>query len=128
MAITLNLSIIADSGGRKVISSNTYSAEAGPPLDVDIADSETDKNVAWSVDVSQLQAIIIQSDQDITIETNNGSAPDDTLVLAAGVPYIWSTDSLDTNLLTTDVTSLYVTNASGATANLQIECVLDATP
>jgi len=80
-----------------------------------------------TIDVSQLKAIYILSDQNITLETNSGSAPADTLNLLANVPYVWHTGSYFTNLLTTDVTASYWTNASGSVANVNIELVVDPT-
>ena len=129
MPVNMTLSVAAQSGGRIVESNKTYSGEAGPPLDVSIPDSSSDMFIAWNIDVSQIQAIIILSDYEITIKTNSSSTPDDTLVLPAGEPYLWTPDSLDTCLLTTDVTTgLYVSNSSGSAARLQIEDVTDATP
>ncbi len=93
-----------------------------------VADAQTDKQITLSLDVSAVQAFYLVSDQAVTIETNNGSAPDDTLVLVANVPYRWTTDSYDTFKFTTDITALFVTNASGAAAAISLEAVVDPTP
>jgi len=114
--------------GRTVLASNSLSGGRLQSLSESIADSETDKLVNFAVDVSQITALLIKSDQALTIETNDGSSPDDTLVLVADVPYVWHTNSYDTCKFTTDITKLYVTNASGAAAQLEIECLSDPTP
>lgn len=88
----------------------------------------TDADYVIAIDVSALKSIVIWSDRVITLETNDGSSADDTIVLKANVPYIWNTDSYDSCLLTTDVTVIYVTNASGGEAQLLIETIQDATP
>jgi hypothetical protein len=93
-----------------------------------IADNATDYEIVVAIDVSAVKSFYVVSDQAITIETNNGTTPDDTLNLAAGIPYVWTTDMLDSFLLGTDVTSIFVTNASGATATLHLRCLQDATP
>jgi hypothetical protein len=93
-----------------------------------VADSETDYEIVVALDVSAIQAIIITSDQDVTLETNSGAAPDDTIALTANNPYVWYTGSYYTNLLTTDITSIFITNASGSTATIDVLALVDATP
>jgi len=97
-------------------------------IDEPIADSETDYLIALTLDVSQIKAIYLESDQDITLETNDGSTPDDTISLSADVPQEWSeSDGAALRPLATDVTALYVTNASGSTANLKARFLVDPT-
>lgn len=117
-------------GLRSIISTKEYTGGLAVQLEEAIADSETDKLVVITIDVSAIKNIYLKSDQDITIETNNGTTPDDTINLKANVPYVFNADidSYFTNLLTTDVTGFYVTNASGAIANLVCEVLTDPTP
>jgi hypothetical protein len=68
------------------------------------------------------------SDKAITLETNSGGSPVDTIALAANVPYDWRVGNADAFRLGTDVTGLFVTNASGDEARLQIEVLFDNTP
>lgn len=117
-------------GGQDVAQNNAYSADSQTSVDVAIP-IEADVLVNFALDVSQIKALFILSDQDLTIETNNAGpdpAPDDTISLVAGVPLVWTHDSYYANLLTTDITALYVTNASAAAARLRIEALHDATP
>jgi len=93
-----------------------------------VADSQTDQLLVMSLDVSAVKSFWMVSDQALTVETNDGTTPADTIVLVANVPYVWCTDSYDTFLLGTDVTALYLTNASGSTATLKIEAVVDPSP
>ena len=114
-------------GGQDVAQNNAYSADSQTSVDVAIPIEA----VNFALDVSQIKALFILSDQDLTIETNNAGpdpAPDDTISLVAGVPLVWTHDSYYANLLTTDITALYVTNASAAAARLRIEALHDATP
>jgi len=118
----------AVSGGTKLVSKeNTYTADQEQSYSFTVADASTDFLVAMTLDVSQLKLIYIVSDQAITLETNSGSAPSDTITLVADVPYVWHTGSYYTNLLATDITATYWTNASGATANVDIQIVVDPT-
>lgn len=93
-----------------------------------ITTGQTDKLVNFTLDVSACKSFFIKSDQAVTIETNSAGSPANTLTLAANVPYYWDPSSLDTFKLTTDVTALYVTNASGETANLLVDAIYDSTP
>lgn len=130
MAFTHTASSGWSNGSRSIIANKNYSSELQTSIDQAIADSETDFEIVVGIDVSQIVHIYIKCDQDITIETNDGTTPADTINLKADVPYVFNAD-LDayfTDLLTTDVTSLFITNASGSTANLQLEVLTDPTP
>ena len=99
-----------------------------PSRRVTVPDSSTDLLVNMAIDVSQLQLLYIVSDQDVTLETNDGTTPTDTINLLANKPYIWKVGSYFANLLTADVTAFYFTNSSGAVATVDVEGVEDATP
>ena len=118
-----------NSGGRAIAAEKTLTGTGqGPSVDETIGDPVTDKLVVWTADISQLVGLMMLSDQDLTIETNDGSSPGDTINLKAGIMLDWHTDTYFPKPLSVDVTALYVTNASGSEARLQIESVLDATP
>ena len=93
-----------------------------------VSNGGTDVQINVAMDVSALKSVWINSDQAVTLETNSGSAADETISLLANQPYIWYTGSYFTNLLATDITAIFITNASGATATIQIEATYDATP
>ena len=94
-----------------------------------IADSETDYQINFDLDVSACTSFYLVSDQDITLETNAVDATGgNTLALIADEPYIWHTSSLDSFLLDTDVTTTYWTNASGSSATVYCVALFDATP
>jgi hypothetical protein len=114
-------------GATQITKTSLHTGAAKQSIEETVPDSSTDLEIAFALDVSQLKSIYIVSDQDITLETNSGSAADDTIALVAGVPYIWHSDSYHTCLLGTDITELYATNASGTDATLQIEALYDPT-
>lgn len=117
-------------GSRSIISTKDYTGGLAQQLNEAVADAQTDQLIVIAIDVSEIQNIYIKADQDLTIETNNGTTPTDTINLKANVPYVFNAD-LDqyfTNLLTADVTALYVTNASGSNATLELEVLTDPTP
>ena len=98
---------------------------------VSIANGQTDKSVIFTVDVSQTVAFEIVSDQDVTVETNSGTPGPtvDTIALKANIPYRWCTNWYTAFKLTQDVvTGLFITNASGSAAILQVRHLYDSTP
>ena len=98
-------------------------------VDESIPDSSTDLEVLFELDVSTVQSIFITSDSAVTLETNSGSTPDDTIVLVANQPVLWYVGSSLVNPLTVDITTnIFVTNASGSAARLQIIALYDPTP
>jgi len=116
-------------GRKQLVTSTQYSATGEAAIEGEtIADSATDYQINIAIDVTAVVSFFMLSDQDITVETNNGGAPDDTISLSADIPYIWTTDSYDSFQLGTDVTALFITNASGSTATLNVRVIQDATP
>lgn len=123
---TVTRRVIVD--GREIGGTKEIEGSGLKSVNESIADAQTDKQVNYTLDVSACKSFFMVSDQNITVETNNGAAPVDTITLVADEPYYWNSDSYDTFLLGTDVTALFITNASGAAATLEIESLEDATP
>jgi hypothetical protein len=105
----------------------TGSAEAN--IDETIGVDATDLEINLAIDVSALKSIFMLCSKAATIETNSGSAADDTITLAAGVPFRWTNTSPFASPFASavDVTSIFVT-AAGASGTLQIYVLQDATP
>lgn len=117
-----------DAGDGEIKKTNTYTASSRVSVSESVTTGQTDFAISVAIDVSAVKSFFLCSDYAVTVETNNGTTPDDTITLVAGVPYKWNTDSYDTFQLGTDVTAIYVTNASGSTATIQLEAIVDATP
>lgn len=119
--------IIVD--GRTIgTSSLSITSGSGTTIDETIAIAAADLQLTLNVDVSDVKSFIAIADQALTLETNSGGSPANTITLAADVPYYWRVGHADAFKLTTDVTALFVTNASGVAARLQIEILFDPTP
>lgn len=115
-------------GAGQVGGSVEKTAGARVSMDVDVVTATTDGLHVLTIDVSQVKSFFILSDKAVTIETNSGSSPGNTLTLTAGIAYEWYEGSAAAFALTTDVTALYITNSSGATARIQLEFIYDPTP
>jgi hypothetical protein len=128
MSLNHRFQTILDSGSPQIKSDNSYSGDGGVELGgATIPAGATDQVISIAIDVSQVKSIVIQSDKAITIKTNSLSSPTNTLVLKAGVPYVWNTDSYDTLKLTGDVTSFHCINAGSADATLTLDACYDST-
>lgn len=126
---TVNITTRVQAGGTEVISrTNTYSASGLIKVNEAIANGQTDKVVTFTADQSAMSAFWLMSDQIVTVETNNGTTPTDTFVLTANEPLVWVSTGEYTNPITADITAIYITNASGSTANVEIGVLQDATP
>lgn len=97
-------------------------------LDENVADGQTDNEIVVALDVSAVKGFYLVSNQDVLFEPNSGSTPDDPISLLANVPYAWHTNSYDSFFFGTDWTSVFITNASGASARVRCLAELDATP
>jgi hypothetical protein len=94
-----------------------------------IAGAATDVAVACAIDKDALEGLVMVSDRDVLVETNSGSAADDSFALKAGVPLVWTKNGTPTAVpLSEDVVALYVTNAGSQAATLDVVAVTDATP
>lgn len=115
--------------------SKQVQANAGAEINVDetIPISTTDQLVAFALDVSQCKGLYIVSNVALLIQANDGTTPSNTITLAANTPFVWVFGDAalrDTAgaVITTDITGLYVTNASADTAALlQIRAIYDPT-
>jgi hypothetical protein len=124
---TLTLGVDGSGVARSIKVENTQVGVAlidGEP----VATAETDFEIGFELDVSACKSFYLNSDQDVTFETNNGAAPVDTIALLADIPYIWHVNSYDSFLLGTDVTAIFITNASGSTASIDCVALYDASP
>lgn len=84
------------------------------------AANTTDVLIPFAFTRAALKEIWISTDKNVTLETNSGSAPDDTIALAAGDPYHWRATNGVKQPFAADVTGLYFTNGAGAVANIEV--------
>lgn len=123
-----NIDLTWSRGNETVNQRVTASADSETNNDIAVAAATTDKLVNIAIDVSEVKSLFLLSDKDVTLQTNNGNTPDNTITLKAGVPVIWYPDSGYSNPLTTDVTKIYITNAGASDATVKIRVLQDSTP
>jgi hypothetical protein len=134
MAFTHETAAQVTVSGRTVKGNVAVSSGNNRSIDESIPDSSTDLLVLETVDVSQLRAFIMVSDQPVTVETNDGTTPQETIILNANDPLIFrkggnQREGADYPVIpfSADVTGFYITNASGAAAQLKMEILQDPT-
>jgi hypothetical protein len=95
-----------------------------------VVHGETDFELNFDLDVSACKSFYLVSDQDVSFQTNDGAAPDDTIDLRANEPYVWQVNSYEAAfLLTADITTgVFITNVSGETATIYCAALYDVTP
>lgn len=128
MAFTCNLGISHSGVGDAISKTIAYSNDAVDLVNIAVPAPSTNLAVALSIDVSELKYLYIVADQVLTLKTNSTGTPANTIVLVAGLPLIWVHNYYYSNpLAAADVTILYVTNASGTAATLQLIALEDPT-
>lgn len=88
---------------------------------VDVPDATTDLAIGLAFVLANVKGLFIWSDKDLTLETNSSSTPQESLAVKANKWTAWHPDMLFAigDLFAGNVTEVYVTNASGATAKLR---------
>lgn len=130
MAFSHTIGMNWGSGARSLAASKAYTGDLQISINQAVASDAADLEVVVAIDVSEAKVVYMKSDVDCTVETNDGGSPVDTIALVANVPYVWTTDSYDSLLLGTDVTSLFLTNDSNpaVAGTFELEVLVDPTP
>lgn len=116
------------SGTATVSGTVTKSAEGEDNRSLVVAALASNLQVDCAFDTARLVMAYLLSTKEVTLKTNSTSVPDDTLVLKAGVPLVWTNDDAGSNPFTVDVTTLYLSNAGAVDSQVDIRLLLDPTP
>lgn len=105
---------------------DSYSGDAESNLDDTVAGPSTDKQYNMNVVAADIVSCVFYSDKALTLKTNSTSSPGNTITLVAGKQLVWNSDHPEVAPITTNLTTLYVTNAGTTVANLKIRILKDA--
>lgn len=111
-----------------VAKSTTINSTGVIAVDESIPDASTNLQIALAFDKDELDYFAMVSDKNITVKTNSSSSPANTFTLTAEVMSSWMPGMIFANPFSADVTTIFVTNASGSAARLQIRVMVDVTP
>lgn len=119
-------------GGLSFSRAIAVSAGAENNIGEPIPASGVNQPVAFAVNVSKLQSLFIVAAAALVIKTNSSGSPANTITLAADQPFIWQIGDgtlRDTAGVTisTNISSLFVTNPVALPIDLQIFALVDPT-
>jgi len=127
MSFTHQIDQSVISGGVKIQSSKTYSADANDRRTI-IVTTGTNQLVALAFSYTLLQSLFIVSDQDVTLDFETSGAGTPAINLIADAPFIYTATALYyPSLFTVDITKLWINNTSGSTATVNIDVLVDST-
>lgn len=128
MAFSHVLTLGWSQGNLSISKQITKSSDAENNRDITVPQNSTNLAITFALDVSELKALYIVSTVNLTLETNSGSSPTDTLTLVAGEPVIWWTGCPVAIPFSADVTGLFATTGAVGEGLLSIRALYDATP
>lgn len=118
------------SPGDSLTQRDEITADAEDNREIAVPNDSVPVQVSMAIDVSALKSLYIKSDQDVTLETNSSSTPDDTINLIANQVLLWSVNDYAANPFASavDVVNLFFTNSGGSAATVSVRVLQDSTP
>jgi hypothetical protein len=111
----LTFAVSSDSGGTPLSGVQSEVGDTELAFDNQYGASLTDQLQAIAFTAANVQSIMLLSDKGLTIETNSGSSPVNTIVLKPGTPLAWSKSAgYYANPFTANVTAFYITTTVAA--------------
>lgn len=102
----------------------TVTGEIAAEASITVPAAATNQAEAIAFDQPTLQGIYIKSDQAVTLKTNASGAPQETIALAANVPFVWYAGGGIANPFAGDVTNTFWTNAGATAANVYVRVLV----
>lgn len=85
-----------------------------------VANGVSNQLVPVTINLADMGMYYITSDVDVTLKTNSSGSPTDNFLLKAGKALEWEDEGYFANKFTGNITAIYLTNASGQQANVEI--------
>lgn len=128
MAITHTTTVAwAGSSGGSLSASVSKESNGEQNRVLSLAAATPDQQFDLDFEYAKLKSILMVATQDVTVETNSPTAVGgNTITLKANVPFFWVHDCGLANPFTANVTTIYVTVAGTATAQLDIRALIDS--
>lgn len=114
--------------GQITSTTDAFTADSELVYEGSLATATTNQILTFAFPFAKVVSAVLYSTKALTIKTNSTGSPDDTIVLTALKQKNYNTDmATAARLFTVNVTALYLTNASGATADIKIHILFDGT-
>lgn len=125
---THNITINWTRAGESLSEVVAVTADGEKNFDVTVNASTTDRQVDIAFEYADVKSLYLHSDVNLTLETNSGSSPTQTITLTADVPIIWYANGGYACPFTSNVTKFYFTNATATAATVKFRLLEDLTP
>ncbi len=123
MAFTTYVTSTVTQGTFTISNTDSYTTDQVSKIQESVATGTADSEISLALDISKLKAFSMQASQAMTVKTNSAGSPQETFTLAAGTPVVFVDG--DTAIFAGDVTSFFITNASGSLATFSIVAAID---
>src|SRR5689334_13461704 len=113
---------ITYSGNGKAVSTpvGSYTGTEDAGVATVITAATTNQAIAIAFPYATIKALVMSSDQDVTVKVNSTTTPTETIVLKKTAGLVWAVDYAVACPFGHDVTTLYVTNAGSADAKFNL--------
>ena len=126
MSFTATVTRSYNDGATSLAFTETVTSDYTVNLSVSVPNSNNNPYV-WAITRANIQSLCIKAAAAMTIYTNAPStgAPQDTIAMVAGQVFVWTlqTDAIGKLPFSGNVSELYVTNASGGAAQLDVRAI-----
>lgn len=123
--ITHNFAFGHSGGSVSLSDSVALTGELATEANISLAASTTDQQENIAFNHTNLRGIYIKSDVTVTLETNATDATGgNTVVITAGIPFVWYYQSGITNPFTAAVATTYWTNATAGAAAIYVRTLV----
>ncbi len=102
MSVSHTFSLGHAGGSVSLSDSVTVTGSVAAEVNVALSASTTNQLVALGYLTANIKGVYIKSDVAVTIKVDSSGSPEETISIAAGVPYVWYTGNPSTLLLSTD--------------------------
>tara|TARA_R110002167_G_scaffold366416_2_gene596392 strand:- start:1957 stop:2331 length:375 start_codon:yes stop_codon:yes gene_type:complete len=118
MAFTTYVTSTVTQGTFTITNTDAYTTDQVSKVQETVPTGTTNAELSFTIDISKLKAFSMQASQVMTVKTNSSGTPQETFALTAGTPIVFVEGGAA--IFSGDVTSLFVTNASGSAGTLSI--------
>ena len=97
----------------------TVTPDTEVKVELVVPSSASDSPYSLFVESTNLKSFVMVATENLTVDTNDGTTPDETFYLTANEPYVWLYGD-GTAPIGGDVDTIYLTNSSGSDATFQL--------
>lgn len=126
--MTHNLTLAWTRNNETISKGVAVNVEGEQNFDVTVPGSTSNLQVAAAITVAALSLVFISASETVTLETNSGSAPAETITITKDKPLVWYTGCGWANPFGTNITALFLTRATAGDSLVNMRFGYDATP